>query len=64
MAKGGMHGKGVGGMCGEGGMHGKGVCVAGGSMSKRYASYWNAFLLRKSFGFVPQSVKLKLKTSY
>ena len=45
------------GACMAGGMHGRGACMAGGHachsryygiwlMSGRYASYWNAFLLR------------------
>ena len=43
-----------GGMHDKGGVHGRGACVVGGmhgryyeirSMSGRYASYWNAFLL-------------------
>ena len=48
------------GACVAGGVHGEGACVAGGrvchsryyeirSMSGRYASYWNAFLLILKF---------------
>ena len=56
--QGGMH---DGGTCVAGGMHGRGVvcvwwgaCMAGGvhgiqSMNGRYASYWNAFLLKHFF---------------
>ena len=57
------------GACMAGGMHGRGACVAGvcvwqggmhgryyeiQSMSRRYASYWNAFLLhlKQSFEMV------------
>ena len=57
----------VGGMCGRGGMHGsrwgmhgRGVCVVRGGMrgrrdgycSRRYASYWNAFLYFSIFSFL------------
>ena len=51
----------AGGYVWQGGMHGMGACVAGGmhswyyetrSISGRYASYWNAFLLSFVFSLV------------
>ena len=65
----GMHGRGghawQGGYAWQGGsVHGRGACVPQGyhetrSMSGRYASYWNAFLLQYCFNvffFIPETL--------